>query len=149
SKGLAQRRDGNVILVAPLAEITRNEALEATAYSQSMTLSPLVTKVVQLNYANAKNVADMLRPTRSGMDGGALNQIRMANADESTTSLLSSRGSVSIDERTNTIAITDTNEKINVIKSLVEQIDVPVRQVMIEARIVRASTNFSKAIGVK
>lgn len=149
SKGLAQRRDGNVILVAPLAEITRNEALEATAYSQSMTLSPLVTKVVQLNYANAKNVADMLRPTRSGLDNGALNQIRMANADESTTSLLSSRGSVSIDERTNTIAITDTNEKINVIKSLVEQIDVPVRQVMIEARIVRASTNFSKAIGVK
>lgn len=149
SKGLAQRRDGNVILVAPLGEITKNEALEATAYSQSMTLSPLVTKVLQLNYAYAKDVANMLRPTRSGGMDGALNQIRIANADESTTSLLSSRGSVSVDERTNTLAITDTNEKINVIKALVQQIDIPVRQVMIEARIVRASTNFSKAIGVK
>lgn len=152
SKGLAQRRDGSVILVAPIAEITRFEELEATAYTQSLTLSPLITKVIQLNYAKAKDVAEMLRAASASsvdqIDSGA-NRILAAAADDSSTSLLSNRGSVSIDERTNTLAVSDTAEKINEIKGLIEQIDIPVRQVMIEARIVRASTSFSKSLGVK
>lgn len=86
SKGLAQRRDGSVILVAPIAEITRFEELEATAYTQSLTLSPLITKVIQLNYAKAKDVAEMLRAASASsvdqIDSGA-NCILAAAADDS------------------------------------------------------------------
>lgn len=155
SRGLSQRAQGNVIWVAPTEELTKHESNEAKAYAQSIQLAPLETTFIQLNYATAADVAALIRmedASASGTDNKIENRQYMMgrmnmNGDDNT--LLSPRGSVSYDARTNTLIINDTAKKIEDIRKVVGQIDIPVRQVMVEARIVRASTNFSKAMGVK
>lgn len=157
SKGLAQRQDGAVIWVAPTEEMAKYEENEAKAYAQSITLAPLKTEFIQLNYAVAADVAKLIKPDGSTSDDAA----RVANINrqlmrsqlnangEDSGSLLSPRGTVTVDARTNTLIINDTVNKIDEIKKVISQIDVQVRQVMVEARIVHASTDFAKALGVR
>ena len=157
SKGLAHRQDGAVIWVAPTEEMAKYEENEAKAYAQSITLAPLKTEFIQLNYAVAADVAKLIKPDGSTSDDAA----RVANINrqlmrsqlnangEDSGSLLSPRGTVTVDARTNTLIINDTVNKIDEIKKVISQIDVQVRQVMVEARIVHASTDFAKALGVR
>lgn len=155
TKGLAQRKDGSVIWVAPIDEMNKYEENEAKSYAQSVTLAPLKTVFVQLNYSNAVDVAALLNPASNPNQNGQLagNNYQLmrsslnANGDESGT-LLSPRGTVTVDARTNTLIINDTLSKIEDIKRVLAQIDIPVKQVMVEARIVHASTDFAKALGV-
>lgn len=144
TKNLGKRSNGNVIWVAPNTELLKAEEDEAKAYAQSIKLAPLLSETMQLNYVKAADVKTMIDDAATKTGSGA-----NSTSDEGMRSLLSSRGSIVIDTRTNTVIINDTAAKIEQLKNIINQIDLPVKQVMIEARIVRASTDFSKSIGVK
>ncbi len=155
TKGLDKRSNGSVIMIAPAEEIAAREKLEIQNTLQLEQVTPLRTEYIQLNYAKAGDVEKLLTsgrnnggsgntsgPSTTGTPGGL-------DLNANTGSLLSRRGTVSVDVRTNTLIIQDTAAKIDEIRDLIQKLDVPVRQVMIEARIVRASDNFSKELGVR
>ena len=151
TKNLDKRRNGNVIWIAPLPELTKAEEEEAKALAQSIKLAPLQTEYIQLNYAKA---ADIEKLIVDGRNAGNRNNTANAGAGsdllgDSVGSLLSPRGTVSVDPRTNTLIINDTSTKIDQIRKMIDLLDVSVKQVMVEARIVRASTDFTKEMGVK
>ena len=139
AKGLDKRVEGNVLMVAPAAEIAERERLQVEANKQLQELAPLQTEYIRIRYADAGKLFDLFDNRRG--NGG--------RSDTSTGSILSPRGAVIVDERTNTIILTDTEEKIAEFRRIVQQIDIPVRQVEIEARIVIANTDFRKQIGVR
>lgn len=139
TKGLDKRTTGNVMLVAPADEIAARERLELEAANQNEQLAALRSEYIQVSYAKA---ADLQKMITSGINTSN-------SANTASNSLLSPRGSVSIDVRTNTLIIQDIPKKIEEIRDLVSRLDVPVKQVMIEARIVTASTEFAKELGVK
>lgn len=139
TKGLDKRTSGNVMLVAPADEIAARERLELEAANQNEQLVQLRSEYIQVSYAKAADLQTMIT---SGMNTNN-------TAGSASNSLLSPRGSVSIDARTNTLIIQDIPKKIDEIRELVTNLDVPVKQVMIEARIVTANTNFAKELGVK
>lgn len=147
SKNLDKRRNGNVIWIAPVSELIKAEEDEAKAIAQSVKLAPIQTDYIQLNYAKVADVEKLITERKNATTTG--NTQNTANNDELAGNLLSPRGSVSSDIRTNTLIVNDTAQKIDEIRKMIELIDVPVKQVMIEARIVRASNDFSKAFGVK
>ncbi len=128
TKGLDQRQIGNVLLVAPADEIAAREKLELETSKQIAELAPVRLDIVQVNYAKAADIVALIQ------------------ADEE---LISSRGFVSSDVRTNTISVRETAQKLEEIRRLVGTWDVPVRQVSIEARIVRAQTNVAENLGVR
>jgi len=130
TKGLDKRQVGNVMLVAPAEEIAAREKQELAAKQDIQELAPLVSEFLQVNYAKASDLANLVSTGGQG-------------------SLLSSRGSVSIDERTNTLLVYDTAERIADIRRLVAALDIPVRQVLIESRIVVANDDFSRDLGVR
>ncbi|OQX38706.1 MAG: fimbrial protein [Oceanospirillales bacterium LUC14_002_19_P2] len=130
SKGLDKRLESNVLTVAPAEELAARERQELESKQQINELAPLVSQILQINYASADEVASVLL-------GGEGNRT------------LSERGSVQVVERTNSLLIQETKEKLDAIMDLVEKIDVPVKQVQIEARIVSANNTFEKNIGVK
>ncbi len=132
TKGLDKRLVGNVLMVAPAAELTAREKLELESRQQISELSPLRTEFIEVRYAKA---ADIL----------SLYQERVGEG----VGVLSERGSAVVDERTNSIILTETADRINDFRAVLEKLDVPVRQVLIEARIVTASSNFSDALGVR
>lgn len=127
TKGLDKRHIGNVLMVAPADEMANRERLELENSRQVAELAPLRTEFIQVNYAKAKDVAALMSAEQG---------------------LLSSRGSVSVDERTNTLLVQDTAAKMDAIRSALTYLDVPVRQVQVEARIVIASTDFDKQLGI-
>ncbi|NIP45552.1 MAG: type IV pilus secretin PilQ [Gammaproteobacteria bacterium] len=129
TKGLAMRQTGNVILIAPTEEIAAREKLELEAQKQIEELAPLRSEFIQVNYAKASTLATLLK------------------AEEN--SLMTDRGRVSVDERTNTLLVRDTAEAINSIRELVSTLDIPVRQVLIESRIVVAEDSFNRDLGVR
>ena len=129
SKGLAKRELGNVIMVAPSEEIATREKLELEAQKQITELAPLQTEYVQVNYAKASEIATLLKAEGN--------------------SLLSERGNVSVDERTNTLLVRDTAANLAGVRALVVQLDIPVRQVLIESRIVVADDDFNRDLGVR
>lgn len=131
SKGLAQRQVGNVVMIAPQEEIASRERLELETERQLDELAPLRTEYISINYANAGNMANLIR------------------AENAENSLLTERGNVAIDERTNTLIVQDVSSALEAVRGLVAQLDIPVRQVLIESRIVNADNNFSKDIGVR
>lgn len=135
TKGLDKRQVGNVLMVAPAAEIAERERQELETKKQLQELAPLQTEYIRVRYASA----DELFKLFGGSSGG----------DGSTGSILSERGSAIVDDRTNSIILTDTGDKIDEFRDLVEQIDIPIRQVMIEARIVIANDDFQKEMGIK
>ncbi|MDB5972013.1 MAG: type pilus secretin PilQ [Hydrocarboniphaga sp.] len=129
TKGLGLRQQGNVMMVAPLAELAERDKIEAEAEKQKVDLSPLRSELVQINYAKAADVAALLK---SG-----------------DNSIMSERGRVSIDERTNTLLILETRDKLNEIRTLVARLDIPVKQVLIESRIVVANNDYSRELGTR
>jgi len=145
AKGLDKRREGNVLMVAPAAEIAERERLQVEANKQLQELAPLRTEFIRIKYADAKELFELFDVEEgSGGGGGGGESDRTA-----TDSILSERGSAIVDERTNTVILTDTEDKILEFMRLIEQIDIPIRQVLIEARIVIANTDFRKEIGVE
>ncbi|MDH5230181.1 MAG: type IV pilus secretin PilQ [Gammaproteobacteria bacterium] len=129
AKGLSKRQTGNVILVAPASEIAEREQLELLARKQISELAPLHSELVQVNYAKAQKLAEIIK------------------SDKNT--LLSARGNITVDERTNTLLIRDTFDRLAEIRKLIGNLDIPIRQVMIESRIVIASDSFSKDMGIR
>ena len=143
SKGLSKRKTGNVILVAPTTKIIMLEEEELAAQAIIEKLAPLRTEYIQINYATADDIKDMLIGT------GATAAVSTSGAKTETGRLLSDRGIASVDPRTNILIVKDTADKMDEIRKLIDLLDVPIRQVMIEARIVSANKNFSKQIGAK
>ncbi len=134
TKGLDKRRQDNVIIIGPTAELASREKAELAARKEVQDLSPVRTEFLQVNYAKVSDLAKLIKPT-----GGA----------STTNSMLSSRGTLSIDERTNTLLVQDTADKLSDIRRLVQTLDVPVKQVLIEARIVIVSDTFERDLGAK
>ena len=149
TKGLDKRRTGNVIMVAPAVEIAAREKLEAQAAQQIQQLAPLQTEYIQISYAKAADIQTLITSGRNNGASGTSTNSTDTGLDSNVGSLLSTRGTISIDPRTNTLIIQDTAAKIDEIRAMISRLDVPVKQVMIEARIVRATNNFSKEMGVK
>ena len=151
TKNLDKRRNGNVIWIAPVSELIKAEEEEAKAIAQSVKLAPLQTEYIQLSYAKAADIEKLITQGKNSGSGNSSSGSNN-NADplgDSVGSLLSPRGTISTDPRTNTLIINDTSQKIDQIRKMVDLLDVSVKQVMIEARIVSASTDFSKEMGVK
>ena len=148
TKGLDKRMDGNVLMVAPAAEIAERERQELATKKQLEELAPLRTEYLRVRYANAKEMFELFRGGKNGGGQGGSGGGGQGGS-KSTGSVLSDRGSAVVDERTNSIIVTDTAERIEAFKRLVEQIDIPIRQVMIEARIVIANTNFRRELGIR
>ncbi|MBB6087477.1 type IV pilus secretin PilQ [Wenzhouxiangella marina] len=133
TKNLDMRRSGNVIWIAPTNEIAQREQQILQARADRQTLEPLRTAMISVSYANAEDLANL---------------IRSASAEEEQ-GLLSERGSVTVDQRTNTLLISDMLERIDEIRALVAELDRPVRQVLIESRIVIARHDFNYELGVR
>ena len=129
TKGLSQRRAGNVILIAPTDEIAAREKLELESRKQVEELERLRTEFMRVNYAKAAEMAELL--------------------NQKDNAILSARGSVSVDIRTNTLLIKDTNSSLASVRQLLTELDIPVRQVLIESRVVIANDDFSKELGVR
>ena len=130
TKGLAMRRRDNVILVGPTEELANREKAELTARKEVEELAPLRTEYLQVNYAKASDLAVLIK----GKNGN---------------SLISTRGSVAIDDRTNTLLLQDTADRLGDIRRLVTTLDIPVRQVLIESRIVIVNDDFTRKLGAR
>jgi type IV pilus assembly protein PilQ len=143
SKGLDRRLQGNILMVAPATEIAEQERLQIETNKQLQQLTPLGTTFVRVKYADAGKVFELFATKTD--------QRRRLNNDQSadvgTPGFLSARGSAIVDERTNTIILTDTEDKINEFRDLIDEIDIPIKQVLIEARIVIANNDFKKELG--
>ena len=133
TKGLDKRQIGNVLMVAPAEELAAREKLELESRQQISELAPLRTEFIEVKYASASEIFALFE---GGEEGG-------------NEGVVSTRGSVIVDERTNSIILTETTDRINEFRAVLEKLDVPVRQVLIEARIVTAGSNFSEALGVR
>jgi type IV pilus assembly protein PilQ len=148
TKGLDKRQVGNVLMVAPAAEIAEQERQRIEASKQLEELAPLQTEFIKIKYASATEIFKMFgqgsgqNVATGASQGDATGQNRQA-------SILSPRGQVVVDERTNSLMVTETAEKLDELRRLIKSIDIPVRQVLIEARIVIASTDFSKQLGIQ
>ena len=129
TKGLAKRVSGNVMLIAPTEEIAAREKLELEASKQIVELAPLINETIQVNYAKASDIAKLVQSKEQ--------------------SFMSARGNVTIDQRTNKLLVQDTSENVDQIIALVEELDIPIRQVLIESRIVLATNQFTRELGVK
>jgi type IV pilus assembly protein PilQ len=139
SRGLASRRNGNVLWVAPRGELATKEKAELESQQQVTELEPLRSQVFRLNYHRADDLRNMLLGSGGGGAGGA----------GTMTRVLSKRGSLTSDARTNKLFVSDVPSKLEEIQAFIQEIDIPVRQVMIEARIVEADDKFSRNLGAK
>ena len=129
AKGLGMRQIDNVIMVAPNAEIAAREKLELEANAQVEELAPLRTEFIQVNYAKADELAFLIKAPENN--------------------LLSERGSVTVDARTNTLIVQDVSNNLRSVREMIDKLDIPVRQVLIESRIVNADETFAKDLGVR
>jgi type IV pilus assembly protein PilQ len=129
TKGLDKRKQDNVIIVAPADELASREKAELAARKDIQELAPLRSEFVQVNYAKAQDMAELIKS-----QGG---------------SLLSARGGVAVDERTNTLLLQDTSDRLADIRRLIATLDIPIRQVLIEARIVVVNDDFTRELGVR
>ena len=130
TKGLDKRQEGNVIYVAPAEELAAREKQLLESQKSLTELAPVRTEYLQVNYAKASDLASLIK-------------------SQGKSSLLSERGSLAIDERTNTLLLQDTADRLADIRRLVQTLDIPVRQVLIEARIVIVNDDFSRELGVR
>ena len=131
TKGLDKRKVGNVLLVAPADEIAARERQELESQKQLEELAPLRRDLIQVNYAKAADIAKLFQSVTGSKD----------NAD--------ARGSITVDDRTNSIIAYQTQDSLDELRRIVAQLDIPVRQVMIEARIVEATVGYDKSLGVR
>ena len=131
TKGLDKRQVGNVLMVAPAAEIAERERQQIEANKQIAELAPLRSEFIRIRYANADEIVGLFEA--GSEDGG---------------SLISPRGSVIVDKRTNSLIVTETSSKLTEIRELIDRVDIPIRQVMIESRIVIARSDLNKELGI-
>lgn len=143
AKGLGVRKTGNVLWIAPKDEIATKEKLELESKAQIASLEPVRSQAFQLNYTKAEEVAKGLTGQLSGQSGGA------SGGGNNSGRILSPRGSVVYEARTNQLFVSDIPSKLEEVSQMIARIDIPVRQVMIEARIVEASDTFGRNLGVK
>ncbi|MCL2657010.1 MAG: type IV pilus secretin PilQ [Betaproteobacteria bacterium] len=137
AKGLDMRKNGNVIWIAPRDELATREKLQFEARQQISDLEPVHTESFQINYHKATAIAAFMR-------GTGTNQ-----AQSSGQTLLSKRGSVVVDDRTNKLFVSDIDSRLEALRRVISEIDIPVRQVLIEAQIVEANDSFSRSLGVR
>jgi type IV pilus assembly protein PilQ len=142
SKGLGVRKSGNVLWIAPKDELAAKEQADLEARRKVTELEPLRTQAFQLNYTKAEEVA-------RGLLGNTSAQAGATGSGSAATRILSPRGSLIFEARTNQLFVSDIPSKLEEIQALIAKIDVPVRQVLIEARIVEADDSFGRALGVK
>jgi type IV pilus assembly protein PilQ len=128
-RGLDQRIEGNILLIAPQEELAARESAVLQAQQQAQNLAPLVSENVRVNYAKAEQMASLLQSSNGG--------------------ILSARGSVAVDERTNTLLLRDSADSISMAKILLKELDVPVKQVLIESRMVTVRDNVDEQLGVR
>ena len=147
SKGLDMRKQGNILLIAPIEEIAEREQKEIDSKKKLEELAPLETYVARIKYAEAKEIYKFFNAPRAQANGSGQQRSGGGGGQGSTFSILSERGSAIVDERTNTIILTDIGNKIDEFKRLLARIDIPVKQVLIEARIVKAESDFRKELG--
>jgi type IV pilus assembly protein PilQ len=131
TKGLDMRQNGNVIMVAPAEEIAARETADLEARNQIRELEPMYSEFLQVNYAKAGDLANLI------------------SADSGGSGMLSERGSIAVDERTNTLLVQDTAQRLQDIRRMVRTLDVPIKQVLIESRIVVVNDDFSRELGVR
>ncbi len=143
AKGLGLRKSGNVILIAPKDELAAKEKADLESKLQIAALEPVRTQSFQLNYTKAEEIARGLTGQNSGQGGGS------GGSGSTTSRILSPRGSVLYETRTNQLFVSDTPSKLQEIQELIAKIDIPVRQVLIEARIVEADDSFGRSLGVR
>jgi len=164
SKGLAMRKKGNVIWVAPKEEIATREKLEYESQVAAQSMEPLITRSFQINYAKAADIAGKLKETAGGAAAAAPAAVSTtgsgsasapgaapsaAAAVPASERIMSTRGSVFAEPRTNQIFATDTAASLDQVQQFIAKVDIPLRQVLIEARLVVASEDFGKSLGVK
>jgi type IV pilus assembly protein PilQ len=157
SRNLAQRLVGHVLYVAPANEIAAQEQQALDASRQAEALAPLQTEFIQVNYADAANILMLLTGSPTGSAATSAPAPAAAPAADPAapatatraTGVLSSRGTATVDARTNIIIIRDVTEKLEEVRELLSKLDVPVRQVLIEARIVNVSTDFGRDLGIR
>ena len=137
TKGLAMRQNGNILLIAPAAEIAAREKQELAAKKQLVELESLYSEIIEVNFAKATDLSALLQ---SGQEEGS---------GSGVTGFLSGRGSVTVDERTNSLLLRDTADQLVQIRKLITKLDIPIRQVLIESRIVIANNDFTKELGVR
>ncbi|MGD0465588.1 MAG: type IV pilus secretin PilQ [Gammaproteobacteria bacterium] len=130
SKGLGKRESGNVLLIAPSSELSKYEEIELASVKQLEALAPLKSEFVPVNYAKAEDMVKMIKGDKN-------------------SSLLSDRGSITVDSRTNTLLIKEIEDKIGDIKGLIKMLDVPMKQVLIEAYVVACNESFQDMLGIK
>ena len=162
AKGLAVRRKGNVLTVAPAAEVAAKEKTAFESAKSNIELEPLVSELIQINYAKADDIASLLksiRPVAGGLTvqapagsqvlgaAATVGAAAAAPASVSSNTLLSPRGQVTVDSRTNSVLIQDTVAKIREVRKLITQLDQPVRQVMVETRLVEATDAYASSLG--
>ena len=133
SKALGMRNNGNVIWVAPASELAAKEQQELQSLKRIKELEPLVTEYISVNYARAEDLIGLVKASKGDKDG----------------TLLSNRGTISVDVRTNTLLVQDTVSRIDSIREMVKSLDIPIRQVSIESRIVIANDEFGKDLGTR
>lgn len=139
TKGLAMRQNGNVVFIAPTEEVAAREKLDLESHKTVQELIPLRTEIIQVNYAKAGEIAKLLE-NKGGGGGDKTTQER---------GILSPRGDIVPDERTNTLIVKDVPDKLVEVRELVAKLDVPSRQVLIDSRVVIASNDFSRDLGAK
>lgn len=167
SKGLDMRRNGNVVMIAPAAEIATREKAELAAQQEIQELAPLESEFIQINYAKAADIAGIitgqssggggaatpsgisLTGGSSGGSGGGAAATAGGTGGSSSGSILSERGTITVDNRTNALLIQDTAERLVQIRRLITRLDIPVRQVLIESRIVIATDDFERELGTR
>ncbi len=153
TNGLDKRQSGNVIRVAPATELNEQDKLALEALDQAAKLAPLRTEYIQINYAKADDIAEIIKSAESvtSQTAGEVDEDGTQSdvTFETANGFLSARGTVAIDERTNTLIVTDTATHLEGIRRAVANFDVPVRQVLIEARIVTATTSINEGLGVR
>lgn len=152
TRGLGMRRSGNVVWVAPAEEIAQRERQQLESQQQQNELQPLTSELIQVNYAKASDIADILKSVKAvdtGVQQSLFGSINISEVETESNSLLSPRGNVTVDDRTNSILIQDTPGKISQVRALIAKLDKPVRQVLIETRIVQATDDFSRSLGAR
>lgn len=148
SRGLAMRKNGNVIQVAPIEELAKSEKSDLTARQEISELEVLRTESFQLGYQTAAAVADILTGKGAAKSAGEGAEAA-GGAQQSSSSILSKRGSAIADARTNTLFVKDTPSRLEEVRKMIKQIDIPARQVLIEARVVEAHDGFARNLGVR
>jgi type IV pilus assembly protein PilQ len=152
SRNLGSRLEGNVLYVAPADEIAAQNQLDLEASQQAQALAPMFTEFVQVNYADAQEILLLLTGGSAGAAGAAAGGLPGGGGEPMVAGgggILSARGTASVDPRTNIIIVRDIEEKLQEVRSMLARLDVAVRQVLIEARIVNVSTDFGRDLGIR